>query len=170
MERCSLWLVPPDGSAAHDRLESLIARYTDRYGETVPFDPHVTVVGSMARGEETARTAAASVASDHGPVDISLVRPHCSTTHFQCVFLLADPHTALLSLHKDAAAAFDHDPGLYVPHLSLVYGDIPVAVRYRLVQGFDADALPLTFTADRLRLVDTTGPVADWRTLDEHDL
>lgn len=170
MERCSLWLVPAEGSDASDRQGSLIERYADRYGETVPFDPHVTIVGSMTHGEEAARTAAASLASDHDPLEVALVRPHCSTTYFQCVFLLAEPHTALLSLHADAAAAFDHDPGPYVPHLSLVYGDVPLAERYRLVQEFDADTLPLTFTADRLRLVDTTGPVADWRTIAEHDL
>lgn len=169
-ERHSLWLIPDPGSGIHGLLEDLIQRYNDSYGESVSFQPHVTLTGKLTCGEEEARDAVASLAERHDTVELTLVRPHCSTTYFQCVFLLVEPTEDLLELNRDAAEACGREPYFYVPHLSLLYGDIPVQTRQELVDGFDTGMLPLSFTAQTLRLMDTTGNVDNWEFIEDYSL
>lgn len=163
----SLWLVPDNPSSLYRRLRSLIEEYASRYEDAPVFDPHVTVVGTIAAQEQRARANAAELAERHGTVDITLFRPHCSTTWHQCFFLLAEPTTDLLELHRDGLTMYGKDPEMYTPHLSLLYSDVPVRERRRLVEAFDQDRLPLTFTSDTLRLVDTEGAADAWETVAE---
>lgn len=169
-ERYSLWLMPPEDSAAYIHLDDLIEEHTAAYGDTPVFPPHITVAGGLAVDGETASAAARRLAEEHAPLDITLTRPHCSTTWFQCVYLLVEPTHHLLQLHADALAAFNEDGDMYVPHLSLVYGDLPLQERRQLVDGFDTTMLPLAFTAETLRLVETSGGVADWAAVDDYTL
>lgn len=157
----SLWLAPesdsPEGRLFTDRIED----YAGTYDDAPVFDPHLTVVGGVDVEEATAVEVTRDAADGHGPVEVDLVRPHCSTTRYQCVFLLAEPTTDLLALHEDARRAVGRDPSMYTPHLSLLYSDVGVAERRRLVEGFDAD-LPVSFTADHVQVVDTRGGVGEW--------
>lgn len=157
----SLWLAPEPDSPEGRLLEDRIEEYAGAYDDAPAFDPHLTVVGGADVDASTAVERTRDAADGHGPVEVSLVRPHCSTTRYQCVFLLADPTADLLALREDARRAFERDPSMYTPHLSLLYSDVDVDERRRLVEGFDAD-LPVAFTADHVQVVDTRGGVGEW--------
>lgn len=52
---------------------------------------------------------------------------------FQCVFLLAETESALMSANKLCRQHFGHSTeGEYMPHLSLVYGNHPMELRQQL--------------------------------------
>lgn len=169
-KRYSLWAVPDEDSREYSRLTQLIKEYSERYDDAPRFQPHVTVLGRIHADGEAARQRAEDLATDHDPVDITLRRPHCSTTYFQCVYLLAEPSAEILDLHLDASDAYGKEFGMYVPHLSLVYSEMPVGQRRQLVDEFDTSMLPLTFTAETLRLMATGDVVEDWEVVADYDL
>lgn len=157
----SLWLAPDPDSPAGRALADRIEDHAVAYDDAPVFDPHLTVVGSVDVGETAAVERTRDVVDDHDPVEVSLVRPHCSTTRYQCVFLLAEPTADLLALREDTRRAFGRDASMYTPHLSLLYSDVGVAERRRLVEGYDGD-LPVSFTADHVQVVDTREGVGSW--------
>lgn len=172
-ERYSLWLVPDEDSTVHENLESLIREHSQEYADAPRFKPHITVVGGVGIGREKAEKGAERIARRHSPVDIELLQPHCSTTRYQCVFLLAEPTLELMELHRDTSHEYGHDAGMYVPHLSLVYSDMPLEERRRLVEEFDTGNLPLRFVSDTLRLVRTggeSGTVEEWQVIGDYGL
>lgn len=157
----SLWLAPdPDGPAGR-ALADRIAAYAEAHDDAPVFDPHLTVVGGVDVGATAAVERTRDAAADHGPLEVRLVRPHCSTTRYQCVFLLAAPTADLLGLREDARRAFGRAASMYTPHLSLLYSDVEVGERRRLVEGYDGD-LPVSFAADHVQVVDTRGGVGEW--------
>ncbi|MDY6773931.1 MAG: ribonuclease BN, partial [Candidatus Nanohaloarchaea archaeon] len=111
----SLWLVPEEDSTVYDRLSSLIQKYAKRYEDAPVFEPHVTAVGGLEFGYDTVKEAAGTLADRNPPVEITLTRPHISTTRHQCVFLLAEPATELLEFHREGAKLLGIDPGMYIP-------------------------------------------------------
>ena len=160
--RYSLWLVPEDGDPVADRLAALIADYAEGYDDAPEFDPHVTLGGGVRGDEEPIRTAVRNLAAAHDPVDLPVVKRHCSTTTTQSVFYLVEPTAALLDLHRNASDALDADIGMYVPHFSVIYADLPVAERRRLVEELPEDMVGSEVQGAALELVEIVGEVTDW--------
>lgn len=163
----SLWLMPKSGTAAHTRLTSTIKRYADEYEDAPRFPPHLTVLGRIDVDDETARETVRALAAGQAQMRVRLTAPHCSTTRFQCVYLLAEPTQELLALHRDAEQAFARERGnMYVPHVSLIYSHIPIAERRTLLEAINL-SLPLDVPMNRLCLTDVSGDVPDWSLVEE---
>ncbi|MCJ7429445.1 MAG: hypothetical protein MUP66_03575 [Candidatus Nanohaloarchaeota archaeon QJJ-5] len=158
----SLWLQPPSGSVPHERLSSRIRDYADQY-DTPVFPPHVTVVGGVGTDRETIEKVAGSITSGETAA-IRLVKASWSVTRHQCVFLLVDPSSWLISLHEKARTYLDHPSNFYVPHLSLVYGDIGHAERESCAEKA-SDLVPMSFKPSEIRVVDTSGRASTWKTV-----
>jgi hypothetical protein len=133
----SLWLEPPPALASTSA--GFIARYAGASGGRCPtFDPHVTLaggfVGTEAQAKEKSAAIVASLASAFGPLRCDAMEVSAGTRFHQCVYLRMVPTEQLANAHALAARAFGLEPGNgggapYMPHLSLVYGDLTDAQR-----------------------------------------
>jgi 2'-5' RNA ligase len=133
----SLWLEPPPALASTSA--GFIARYAGASGGRCPtFDPHVTLaggfVGTEAQAKEKSAAIVASLASAFGPLRCDAMEVSAGTRFHQCVYLRMVPTEQLANAHALAARAFGLEPGNgggapYMPHLSLVYGQLTDAQR-----------------------------------------
>ncbi len=169
-ETYSLWLVPERGTPAYRRLDDLISDRSRSYPDAPDFDPHVTLLGGIDADEGGVSERTQALVRGCDPFDLDFVDVSCSTTTHQCVFLLMAPSVVLLELRRDASAAFERDERMYVPHLSLVYSDMGPKERIRVVESTDVESLPDGVRIDTVELVDTGGPVAEWRTVSAYAL
>ena len=133
----SLWLEPPPALASTSA--GFIARYAGASGGRCPtFDPHVTLaggfVGTEAQAREKSAAIVASLAAAFGPLRCDAMEVSAGTRFHQCVYLRVVPTEQLANAHALAARAFGLEPGNgggapYMPHLSLVYGQLTDAQR-----------------------------------------
>jgi 2'-5' RNA ligase len=155
----SLWLVP-HGAEAHT-LTDLISELQEQHGGPT-FAPHLTLLGGLRADDLRERTAA--LASQLSPIEVTLTRASWGGRWFQCVYLLAAPTPGLLSARRMACVALNGDPtAAFLPHVSLLYGDIPADQRAEICR--DIPSPVARFIARELVLVDTVGPTEQWTEL-----
>ena len=134
----SLWLEPP-GGALLSKTSGFIKQSASHSGARCPlFEPHVTLAGGFVGTEDEARALCTSVvttlASTTGYLRCDAVEVTCGDRYHQCVYIAMKPTYELLKAHELAAVAFGVAPGNgngtpYMPHLSLVYGDLTSSER-----------------------------------------
>jgi 2'-5' RNA ligase len=160
IEAASLWLMPVGETG--ERLTAWIDRLARRFG-TERFAPHVTLLsglsGEAAALEEATRRVAATLAR----LPVHLLGVEGSEEHFRCLYLRAVEAASLTAAHARAATVLGHpaDPA-FLPHLSLVYGRLPLDVKHDLAAEAGADP-HVRFEACSLYLWSTAGSVSTWR-------
>ncbi|GMQ90213.1 MAG: hypothetical protein BMS9Abin10_0567 [Gammaproteobacteria bacterium] len=167
IERYALWLLPAETVAP--RCAKLIGRLAERYG-TPRFEPHVTLLGwvtgpkqeliarteHLARGLRALKLLGQSIAGE----------PY----YFRCLYIKLEKSRELLGAHEQASEIFMGGYASdYLPHLSLLYGQLPRAEKARLFAELETE-LPADLDVDRLRLVRITLSVQDWRPVVSHAL
>jgi 2'-5' RNA ligase len=157
----SLWLVPEE--EAHRRLAAQIADLARRF-HTPLFEPHLTLLAGFELEPQTARVRTGELAASLAPLRLRLTSLVHEAEYFRAVFFHAEPSPELLDAHRRAAQVFGVAPGpAFRPHLSLLYGDLDEGQRGQALTLVDGRALDLSVR--RLELIQTTGPVGDWRRL-----
>lgn len=159
----SIWLIPDRESPAYRALDDLIADHARSHPDAPNFDPHITLLGGIETDEATVVDRTRNLARGRDPLELNFGDVSCSTTTHQCVFLLAVPSVPLLDLRQAATEAFGRAAKMYVPHVSLIYGDLSPEDRVRAVRSIDADSVPDSVQSDTLEIVETGGAVSDWR-------
>ena len=166
----SIWLVPDRETQEYRRLDELIGEYARSYPDAPDFDPHITLLGGIETDEPTVVDRARDLVRGRDPLELEFGDISCSTTTHQCVFLLTAPSVPLLEFRQAATESFGRAAEMYVPHVSLVYGDLNFEDRVRAVRSIDTASLPDSVLVDTIEVVDTDGPVSDWRTVSTQSL
>lgn len=146
----ALWLLLPPAERA--RFGDLIRTLAAQHG-TPGFEPHITLLGGIAGAEATAIAAATALAHRIAPLHIRLAEIGQRDSYFQCLFVHAVPDVALLQAHRCARDAFARrDDAEFLPHLSLVYGNLDrfqkASIASQLGARFDGE-----FRVEELALV-----------------
>lgn len=157
----SVWLMPEKKSEELEKLQSLISEYSREYG-TPDFVPHVTLVGGLKISESRVMTEVSKLADKFESLKINFRGSHFSTTRHQCNYLLVEPEVNLLSMHKKIIERLGLEEDMYVPHLSLVYGDLELRDRTVLDEKIEDRKLPGGFTCSRIVVYGTSGDEDDW--------
>lgn len=165
-----LWLVPDRQSKEYETFQNIINEYSEKYDDAPKFEPHVTITGGLETTEDIAREKTEKIANNTDPVDLQFKEPHCSTTRFQCVFILVEPSENLLNINQDTIGEFNKDPYMYVPHLSIIYSDIDVKERRNAVDSLQNTDLPNSVSADTIQLLESSGNVDDWDMIEDYEL
>jgi len=161
MNRFSFWLLPPK------KIQDIYRKLT-----TPKFEPHITIAfAGLLKGEaKSILPVVGKAVKNIRPIPIELTEVSVSTTYFQCVFARIKPNLELLRAHQLINSALrHHDPSMYVPHLSLVYGNLDLAQRFAIAREIK---LPVTrFFADRLCVInaDSLNPKT-WKQVAEFKL
>ncbi len=165
--RYSLWLLPDEDATL--KFSELIATLSHRY-HGPRFNPHVTLLGWLMGAEAALMQSTAALAQE---LQVLALRPQelaGEAYYFRCFYARLERSVELLAAHERASAVFGAGYASdYLPHLSLVYGQLDGAKKTRLRAELTAQ-LPTSFTADRLQLVHIEVAVADWHAVATHPL
>lgn len=159
MPKYSLWLMPP--APVRDRFAAIIRRLSERLGTPV-FEPHVTLTGTETEDETDAVRRVEQLAQALAPIPIALIESGYSDAYFRCLYLRAANSPALLAAYRRACDALGAAPTDFMPHLSLVYGDLNAADKQRLIAELGRD-WDVQFTAQQLALYIPEGRPEQWR-------
>jgi len=166
MSKYSLWLMPP--APVHARFAALIGRLSERLGTPV-FAPHVTLAGADAADATGAIRRVEALAQALAPLPITLTEVDYSDAYFRCLYLRAATNPPLLAAYRRACAMLGSAPADFVPHLSLVYGDVSAADKERLIAELGRN-WDVSFTVERIALYLPEGAPNEWRALAEFAL
>ena len=152
-------MMPPP--AVGDRFRALIAELSRRSG-TPPFEPHLTLTGIEAPTAAAACARVTPLAATLAPLPVRLTEIGMTAEYFRCLFIRAAPSPALLHAYRSACAALGRPPAEFMPHLSLIYGELAPAAKNEIAAGLGG-RFELEFTIERLALYTTFGLPPDWR-------
>jgi hypothetical protein len=158
----SLWLVP-DGPEAQ-AITALIGELSARFG-TPPFPPHVTLLAGLAADPETAVATGRELAGQLRDFSVRFEGLEHSADYFRALVVRIVPDLPILDARRRAQAAFPLAPvAPFLPHLSLLYGSLPVETRRHLAAEARESA-PSAIVLRSLDVVATEGTPAEWRRL-----
>ena len=145
----SIWLT----NSEHDNeIYSLIQRFTDEEGQDV-FIPHVTLVTQISTQERA--TEIQEVLSKN-KCNILFDKISVGNTYFQKLFLESSDNSYFFK----SISNIQGWPSLWVPHLSLYYGD-------ELPKSFDLgelnELIPIVLTFDTIAVYKTGPKVSEWK-------
>ncbi|PNW77036.1 hypothetical protein CHLRE_10g419600v5 [Chlamydomonas reinhardtii] len=129
------------------------------------FAPHTTVLAAIERPREEVLAVAAEMCKHVKKYRINFTEVACGSIYYQCVYLLVDKTEGVLAAGAAARKAFGITTGPYMPHLSLLYSDIPQEERAKIVEhekerlydnpatrlletGFDVDSLAVWYVPE----------------------
>lgn len=162
LEGYALWLCP--AAADEEHLTELVAATASREG-TPAFRPHLTLLGAMPGPEGERASQAAALAQRLQPFGLRGTAVTAQADYYRGVVLEVALTRELAAARSLAAAIFQYrlEPS-YRPHISLVYGNLPVLrkaeVAAELAHLADAD-----YRAGCLEVVALDGAPSDWRTV-----
>lgn len=155
----SLWLMPED--EIYSKLSSAIRQLSKPYG-TPEFEPHVTVIGTLTGQKQTVVEKLTRLAAAIKPFDMKLMDIDYLNEYFRCLFIRVEQSKAVMDANTQARSIFDQSRNAdYLPHLSLMYGDIDIAVKKSIIETI-GKSLRCTFPVSDIHLYATSGAPEHW--------
>ena len=158
--RFSVFLVPAAGDLrwAEGVIRELAARY-----DVPPFEPHLTVYGAPFVEEselEPVRLVLTEVAAETGPITLRITGLGATEEYFKTLFVSFEEESRLRRLHEAVKGAVARDAGyVLVPHLSLLYADIPLVAEEMAARMVLLDRGEMRFDGVKIVVPD---PVVGW--------
>ena len=121
MSDYSLWL-KPTGEVA-DRLQEQINDLSIEH-QTPEFPPHVTLLGSLQPPESELVKRTDKLASTTQSLQLVLTEADYLNRFYQSLFIQVKKSANLKEVHDAACSVFGVSHNDYMPHLSLLYGEI----------------------------------------------
>ena len=145
----SIWL---QNSVHNKKIYDLIKRYASEEHKD-SFSPHVTLVSNI-NSEEKALKVLHKLS--HNKSSVVFDKVSTGDTYFQKLYLESSDNTYFFN----SVSKIEGWPSLWVPHLSLSYGD-------ELPKSFDLgelnELIPITISFDTLSLYKTGPKVSEWK-------
>ena len=155
-ETYSIWL---QNSVHNKKIHDLIKRYASEENKD-SFSPHVTLVSNI-NSEKKALKVLQKLSENKSSVIFDKVS--VGDTYFQKLYLESSDNSYFFS----SVANIQGWPSLWVPHLSLCYGD-------ELPKSFDLgelnELIPITLSFDTLSLYKTGPKVSEWKEITTQSL
>jgi 2'-5' RNA ligase len=143
------WLVPAASRVQEHLLATIDSLAADQ--DAPRFQPHVTLAPSFDSAIDAAGQTLGSLVADTPPVDVTFTAVGHEQTYFRALYLQAEPSAQLMALHEAAQRAWALAHWPFMPHLSLLYSDIPDAAKHTIIDGMRIH-LPLTVRFDAIEL------------------
>lgn len=125
MKYC-VWIIPPQ--PVFDELNTIISDLSAEYKSPV-FKSHMTLLGSTERELDDIRKAVEAVAKNTKKLNLSLGPISFSTTYYQSVLVRVGSTAELMQLNLDLKKALGIENSVFMPHISLMYGDHDMKTR-----------------------------------------
>ena len=155
----SVWFIPED--EMYMKLNSTIRQLSRPYS-TPEFEPHVTVIGTLTGEEQTLIAKLEDLAATMKPFQMKLMELDFLNEYFRCLFIRIEQSATVMGANTHARTVFDQSRSAdYMPHLSLMYGDIDAGVKKAIIKTIGKD-LRGAFPVNDIHLYATRGAPEHW--------
>lgn len=142
-----LWLMPQ--AESNDYLSEVVRKLSCAY-QTRLFDPHVTLAGGITGPEDELLAKTEKLASNLYRIMITPQEVQYLNEFYRSLFLTVTPAESLINANKLAKQLFELPLNEeFMPHLSLLYGDLSVNEKERIKRELDSNLLR-KFIVDRI--------------------
>ncbi|BAT73578.1 hypothetical protein LR48_Vigan01g039500 [Vigna angularis] len=152
----SVWAIPPEDVDV--RCANVMTALRSDFGGP-HFQPHITLVGAIKLTADDALAKIRSASQALRPFNVTVDRVATGTFFYQCVYLLLRPDLHLLETSAHYCTHFGYASSTpYMPHLSLLYGDLSDEEKQKAqerVNAIDNALAGLTFEITRVALYKT---------------
>ena len=155
--RYTIWIIPPE--PIFTTLQKVITELSQKYQGPL-FSPHMTVAAlpELEPAEITKRIE--SIAKKLHPLELSIGPVSFSTTYFQSVFARVNSTAELTQLNLDIKDLFEIENDVYMPHISLLYGNHDMKIRERITKEIHLP--PLSFVGQELAIIPHSENIGEW--------
>lgn len=143
----SIWVIPPE--PIYSKVKTTINRLSGTFGGP-PFDPHMTLLGEIDRDLLEIQQKVKKLVISLDTLELSLGPVSFSTTYYQSVFVRVNSTAKLLELNLRAKKLFDIQNYVFMPHMSLLYGNHDMVTREKAAASVDLPSS--SFIADKLTI------------------
>lgn len=167
MSKYSIWLTPE--TSFQEVCHKIIAEQAAHFSAPT-FEPHITILGTVPAEQADLSQKLQDITAAFSKLQLTVSEISISTTYFQCVFARIKPIPELLDLQIAIKKAVQpENTAFYMPHISLIYGDLSMSERY---QAAEKIRLPqMTFMANRVEMTsDTTDEPEAWKAIESFPL
>ncbi|HET6420768.1 MAG TPA: 2'-5' RNA ligase family protein [Geobacteraceae bacterium] len=159
MERYSVFLTPSGADFAY--TANLIREMCGKYDE-FPFEPHVTVYSGTFSDLDRLKKLLSSAVAGIGPITLRVRGVGCKEDYFKSLFIEFHENTALRGIHERIRAMVETESGYeLVPHLSLLYSEMPLTEKQALAKRVIPDREVILFSS--VKIVTPRNPKEGWR-------
>jgi 2'-5' RNA ligase len=163
----SLWLMPTG-----ELLASLaeIIEELSRNRPELRFEPHVTLLGGLSGLEPQFSSKTCELASLVEPYQIQIDKVDYLDEFFRSLFIRVEPTRPVLDANRKARLIFQRQQETeYLPHLSLMYGDLPPPTKEQIISRIGRE-FQRQFEVCVIHLYSTEGEPKDWHRVEEFPL
>lgn len=158
----SIWIMSDEASqrAFHEEIKEISSTCRGAVG---PFLPHITLIAQVQGGEAKVLEETRSIAERVAPFRIHLLGFGTTEERFKQLFVKIERDRNLNMVRALAEKTYGKaDPGEYLPHLSLAYGNIEQDAKMRIANA-SRGLLDCEFDAKVLAVVRTPEELKDWK-------
>lgn len=165
-KRYSLWIIPP--SDLKRIIDEIILKLSKEY-KSPKFEAHTTLLDGINSDEKTIIKGTKALASELKTFPLQLGEISFSTTYFQSVFVRVKSTDELLEANLKAKKIFQMDNKVFMPHISLLYGNHQMKLREKIASEIELPKYKY-FKAEKIIVVPSTQNPAEWVHLAEISL
>jgi putative hydrolase of the HAD superfamily len=157
--RVAVFLTP----AADDfrYADGIIRELSAKFGAPL-FEPHLTVYSGLYADPELLKGIVAEAARSIPPLALRVRGIGSSEAYFRTLYVEFEPDPLLTGLRERMGSVVARpNNGAFLPHLSLLYREMPLAEKEAVARGLLLDRSELTF--DALKVVTPANIQAGWR-------
>ena len=153
-----------------DNLQGIINELAEKY-QGAKFEPHLTLLARIPKADEAELIAKTKqLASTMQPFEVEPKELIAQDTYFRALYCKAEPNAVMEEYHQKALEMFGvQDVNVYMPHLSLYYGNVPQSIKDEMIASLSLPA-SMKFLVDRVFLYRTEGEAQDWVRVGEYTL
>lgn len=155
----SLWIIPED--AVYEKYRSVINSLSLKFATPV-FEPHITLCGQIEISKDEILKKTAELAKSVKPFPVLLSGFDMQTSYYRALYVTVEISQHIINTYEKTLKMFNiMKKPPYIPHLSLLYGNLPHNIKQTIVEditGYDT----ASFTAGSVHVVSTSGNIYEW--------
>ncbi len=158
----SVWLMPD--AAWGLEFQAIVDDLASRFS-TPRFQPHLTLIGGQPFDREDLKHRLASAVAGVAPLSRPILDVVTGDAFFRSFYALFGVEGGLGDLRRQVnVAVLGADPGSFMPHVSLLYGEAEPGAKAAAAAEIRAALVGRTVTFDRIEIVRSGDyvPIADW--------
>ena len=161
MTQYHLWLTSE--GEGRDQLAEVIAQLSLRF-KSPSFEPHITLLSGIKGEEHVVCEQAKVLARSIKPFSVNFLEIGYEEEYFRCLYLHVEKTSDILNAQQRASILCEKIlPAVYRPHVSLLYGIVPLEVKRDIIRSLPAD-LPQAFSVVGIQVIRTeSADLLDWK-------
>ena len=163
----SLFLLPED--SVNEKYQKIISDISSSY-LTQKFKPHITLIKNLELEEKEVFLLTNELIKLLEPIKTKLIEFGYSDKIYRSLYISVLKTPDLIQAHNRANKIFGHEEEFFMPHLSIVYGELLLVDKLKIIKSLK----PLNkefFILDKLAIYDITEKNADlWKEVGCYEL